>query len=127
MSTEEAQRKAFDDFRKISEENQQSSSPMRISQQQASGGGRLILAFKNTPMQYARIIKRSTQDLINGRGDWKTNISKIAYYGAAQNLIFNGLQNAIWTEAFDEDGNEKPNDKGARTATGDRDWETIKY
>jgi hypothetical protein len=116
MSTEEAQRKAFDDFRKISEENQQSSSPMRISQQQASGGGRLILAFKNTPMQYARIIKRSTQDLIAGRGDWKTNVSKIAYYGAAQNLIFNGLQNAIWTEAFDEDGDGT--EKGARTANG---------
>ena len=116
LSTEEAQRKAFDDFRKISEENQQSSSPMRISQQQASGGGRLILAFKNTPMQYARIIKRSTQDLIAGRGDWKTNISKIAYYGAAQNLIFNGLQNALWTEAFDEDGDGT--EKGARTANG---------
>jgi hypothetical protein len=116
LSTEEAQRKAFDDFRKISEENQQSSSPMRISQQQASGGGRLILAFKNTPMQYARIIKRSTQDLAAGRGDWKTNISKIAYYGAAQNLIFNGLQNALWTEAFDEDGDGT--EKGARTANG---------
>ena len=89
---------------------------MRISQQQASGGGRLILAFKNTPMQYARIIKRSTQDLIAGRGDWKTNVSKIAYYGAAQNLIFNGLQNALWTEAFDEDGDAT--EKGARTANG---------
>ena len=118
LSKEDAERRAFDDFRKISEENQQSSSPMRISQQQASGGGRLILAFQNTPMQYARIIKRSTQDLINGRGDWKTNVSKIVYYGAAQNLLFNGLQNAVWTEAFDEDGNEKPNDKGARTANG---------
>ena len=116
FSKEEAERKAFDDFRKISEENQQSSSPMRISQQQASGGGRLILAFKNTPMQYARIIKRSTQDLIAGRGDWKTNVSKIVYYGAAQNIIFNGLQNAVWTEAFDEDGDGT--EKGARTANG---------
>ena len=89
---------------------------MRISQQQASGGGRLILAFKNTPMQYARIIKRSTQDLIAGRGDWKTNVSKIVYYGAAQNIIFNGLQNAVWTEAFDEDGDGT--EKGARTANG---------
>ena len=116
LSTEEATRKAFDDFRKISEENQQSSSPMRISQQQASGAGRLILAFKNTPMQYARIIKRSTQDLVAGRGDWKTNVSKIMYYGAAQNLLFNGLQNAVWAEAFDEDGDGT--DRGARTANG---------
>tara|TARA_R110002020_G_scaffold371159_3_gene582757 strand:+ start:9513 stop:18854 length:9342 start_codon:yes stop_codon:yes gene_type:complete len=116
MSKELAEQQAFQDFRKISEENQQSSSPMRISQQQASGGGRLILAFANTPMQYARIIKRSTQDLINQRGDWKTNVSKIAYYGAAQNLIFNGLQNALWTEAFDEEGDD--DDKGARTFNG---------
>ena len=35
-------------------------------------------------MQYARIQKRAIQDLINGRGDAKTNISKIAYYGVAQ-------------------------------------------
>ena len=33
-------------------------------------------------MQYARIIKRSSQDLVAGRGDWKTNVSKIVYYGA---------------------------------------------
>ena len=54
--------------------------------------------------------------MVNGRGDWKTNVSKIAYYGAAQNLLFNGLQNAIWTEAFDEDGDGT--EKGARTANG---------
>ena len=42
-------------------------------------------------MQYARIQKRAAQDLINGRGDWKTNVSKIVYYGAIQNLIFNSL------------------------------------
>ena len=56
-------KQAFDDFYAIAEENQQSSNPSKISQQQASGAGRVILAFANTPMQYARIIKRSTQDL----------------------------------------------------------------
>ena len=46
-------------------------------------------------MQYARIQKRAGQDLINGRGDWKTNVSKIVYYGAIQNLIFNTLQSKL--------------------------------
>ena len=117
MSEKDAKWQAFEDFRFISEENQQSSSPMRISEQQASGAGRVILAFANTPMQYARIIKRSSEDLVKGRGDWRSNLSKIVYYGAAQNLIFNGLQNALWAESFDEDG-EDSSDRGARTANG---------
>ena len=53
--------------------------------QQASGLGRLVLNFANTPMQYARIIKKSTADLLAGRGDWRTNLSKILYYGLVQN------------------------------------------
>ena len=79
----EAETKAFDDFYQISEETQQSSRTDRISMQQASGLGRLVLNYANTPMQYARIIKKSTLDLLNGRGDWKSNISKIVilWYG----------------------------------------------
>ena len=96
MDIKEAEKRAFDDFYAIAEENQQSSNPSKISQQQASGAGRVILAFANTPMQYARIIKSSTQDLAAGRGDWKTNVSKIVYYGAIQNLIFNSLHRALW-------------------------------
>ena len=116
MPKEMAEAQAMDAWRKISEENQQSSSAMRISQQQASGAGRLILAYGNTPMQYSRIMKRAGQDLANNRGDWKTNVSKIVYYGAAQNLIFNALQNSLWTEAFDEDGDG--DGKAARTING---------
>jgi hypothetical protein len=116
MPKEMAEAQAMDAWRKISEENQQSSSAMRISQQQASGAGRLVLAYGNTPMQYSRIMKRAGQDLANNRGDWKTNVSKIVYYGAAQNLIFNALQNSLWTETFDEDGDG--NDKAARTING---------
>ena len=71
--------------------------------QQASGLGRLVLNFANTPMQYARIIKKSTKDLLAGRGDWRTNVSRILYYGAVQNLIFNALQQAIFTLLFDEE------------------------
>ena len=58
-------------------------------------------------MQYARIQKRAAQDLINGRGDWKTNISKIVYYGAIQNLIFNSLQQAVFALGFGEDDEDE--------------------
>ena len=100
---EQAERKAFEDFRETAEESQQSSRPDKISQEQASGLGRHVLAFANTPAQYARIIKKAALDLKNGRGDAKTNISKIVYYTFAQNLIFNTLQQAIFATAFDDD------------------------
>ena len=108
LSEKEAQDKAFLDFREITEENQQSSRPDRISQQQAGPLGRIILAFANTPAQYARIIQRAASDLKNGRGDAKTNISKIIYYGAVQNVIFNAMQQALFAIAF---GDEEPDDE----------------
>ncbi len=103
----EAEAKAFDDFYQISEESQQSSRTDRISMQQASGIGRLILNFANTPMQYARIMKKSALDLAAGRGDWRSNLSKIVYYGVAQNLIFNAMQQAIFALAFGSDDEEQ--------------------
>ena len=109
----EAEAKAFNDFYQISEESQQSSRTDRISMQQASGLGRLVLNFANTPMQYARIIKKSTKDLLAGRGDWKTNLSKIFYYGAMQNLIFNAMQAAVFTTLFKEDDDEEKERRGA--------------
>tara|TARA_Y100000289_G_scaffold26615_1_gene26182 strand:- start:2077 stop:3735 length:1659 start_codon:yes stop_codon:yes gene_type:complete len=120
MPQDLAQKQAFEDFYAIAEKNQQSSNPSKISQQQASGAGRVILAFANTPMQYARIIKRSTQDLINGRGDWKKNVGTIAFYGIIQNVIFNALQNAVFAQAFGEDEEEdkKKEDKAGRIANG---------
>ena len=108
LSEKEAQEKAFIDFREITEENQQSSRPDRISQQQAGPLGRLILAFANTPAQYARIIQKAASDLKNGRGDAKTNISQIIYYGAIQNVIFNAMQKALFAIAF---GDEEPDDE----------------
>ena len=117
MDQKSAEKQAFDDFYAIAEESQQSSNPSKISQQQASGAGRVILAFANTPMQYARIMKRAGQDLINGRGDWKTNVSKIVYYGAIQNLVFNALSNALFALMFDEEDEEK-DDKTGRIANG---------
>ena len=107
MSTELAEQQAFADFKDVAEESQQSSDASKISMQQASGAGRVILNWANTPMQYVRIQKRAAQDLINGRGDWKTNVSKIAYYGAIQNLIFNSLQQALFAIGFGSDEDEK--------------------
>ena len=107
----QAEAVAFNDFYKISEETQQSSRTDRISMQQASGLGRIILNYANTPMQYARIIKKATKDLLAGRGDAKTNISKIVYYGAVQNLIFNSLQQALFALAFAEDDEDPKQDR----------------
>ena len=103
MTDAEAEAQAFIDFRETAEESQQSSRPDRISMQQAGPLGRFVLAFANTPAQYARLIKKATSDLKNGRGDAKTNISKIIYYGVAQNLLFNALQQALFAFAFDDD------------------------
>lgn len=114
---EQAKELAFRDFRREAEQSQQSSDPMMISQEQADSIGRYILAFANTPSQYARIIKKAASDLKNGRGDAKTNISKIIYYSFAQNVIFTGLQQAIFATAFDDDG-EITEDKTINAANG---------
>ena len=123
MDQKLAEEKAFQDFRQIAEESQQSSSPDKISMQQASAAGRVILNWANTPMQYVRIQKRAIQDLIAGRGDAKVHMSRIAYYGAIQNVIFNALQQALFAIAFDdeEDDEKKKKNKDkkiARVANG---------
>ena len=111
-----AEAKAFEDFSDISDETQQSADPMLISSQQSSVLGRLVLAFQNTTMQYARLMKKAGQDLINGRGSKKENITKILYYGFLQNMIFNGLQNAFFAliPGFDDEEED------------DGTWETDK-
>ena len=101
MSQQEAEKQAFLDFQESSEASQQSSRADRISMQQANSIGRLFLAFQNTPMQYARIVKKATLDLANGRGDAKSNIAKIMYYGFAQNALFGALQSALFAGLFD--------------------------
>ena len=117
MEQKKAEEQAFLDFQEIAEETQQSSRTDRISMQQAGPLGRVVLAFANTPMQYNRLIKKAVLDLKNRRGDWRANVSKIVYYGAIQNVIFNGIQNALFTMAFDDD-DEIPQDKAIRTANG---------
>ena len=105
MSKVDAETAAFEDFSKVSDEAQQSGDPALVSQQQRSTAGRLILAFQNTPMQYTRLMKKAGQDIVNGRGDFKTNFSKIIYYGAVQNLIFNALQQTLFAliPGFDDE------------------------
>jgi hypothetical protein len=122
MSKEDATKQAFVDFQETAEETQQSSRPDRISLQQASGLGRLVLAFANTPMQYARLTKKAALDLINRRGDWKTNLSKLMYYGAVQNIVFSSLQTALFALAFDEEEEEeKTRSRYFRIANGTAD------
>ena len=111
MSQQDAETKAFEDMMEIAEETQQSAREDRISQQQASPLGKMILAFQNTPMQYNRLIKKAAMDLVNGRGDIKANISKIVYYGAIQNMIFYGLQQALFAALFGGDEEDELTDK----------------
>ncbi len=102
-----AEKIAFQDFRETAEESQQSSRPDKISQQQAGPLGRIILAFANTPSQYARIMKKAFLDLKNRRGSDKENIFKILYYGTLQNFIFNALQQALFAVSFGDEEEEK--------------------
>jgi len=102
-----AEKQAFEDFREISETSQQSSNAAKISDQQRSAAGRLILSFGNTQMQYARIQKRAIQDLINRRGSDKENLSKLIYYSTVQNLMFNALQQGVQFLLFDGDESDE--------------------
>jgi hypothetical protein len=100
---EQAMEKAMEDFVMETETGQQSSRQDMLSQQQTGGLGRLILAFKNTPMQYTRKILRASQDIKNNRGNTAENIGKIVYYGAIQNAMFVGLQTALFAALGEED------------------------
>jgi hypothetical protein len=119
LSDAKAKEKAMFDFQEIAEETQQSSREDLISQQQAGPLGRIILSFQNVTMQYTRLTKKALSDLVNRRGDMKTNISKLLYYGMVQNIVFGTLQSALAFMLFglrdDEDEEEK---KIERVANG---------
>ena len=103
LSLQEAEAKAFQDMVDASEPVQQSSDPSLVSKEQASILGRMVLAFQNVTMQYSRRMKKSVIDLAKGRGDFKTNVSRILYYGFVQNMVFNALQSALFALSFDDD------------------------
>ena len=118
MTEQQAIEQTMQEFQEIAEETQQSSRPDRISRQQASDIGRLILAFANTPLQYARLTKKAALDLVNRRGDWKTNASKLVYYGVAQNLLFSTLQSALFSMLLDDGVEEEEEKKLMYAANG---------
>jgi len=118
---EQAEEIAFKEFRDKSELSQQSSDPSKISPQQASDLGRIVLQFANTPMQYARLQKRAFQDLKNRRGNPKEHISKIIYYGVLQNVWFNFLQQAGFALGFVEMSDEEEEEKVFDTINGTLD------
>ena len=103
LSEAKAKEKAWLDFQETAEVSQQSSRPDLISQNQAGPMGRTVLAWANTPMQYGRIKEKAFRDIINRRGDTKTHLSKLAYYGAIQSALFAGLQSALFAFALDEE------------------------
>jgi hypothetical protein len=103
MTDAKAKEQAMLDFQEIAEETQQSSREDLVSKQQASVLGRIVLAFQNVTMQYGRLTKKALSDLVNRRGDTKTNISKILYYGAVQNIVFASLQSALMFMLFSGD------------------------
>jgi len=117
LSKKEAEAKAWSDFTEIAETTQQSARPDMISQQQASPLGKLILAFQNTPSQYNRFgIKKPALDIINRRKtppystQWQSdmsNLSRILYYGTIQNVIFYGLQSALFAMMFGDSDDEE--------------------
>ena len=116
MSQKEAEAAAFTDFQNITQSTQQSARPDMTSQQQASWIGKLVLNFLNTPSQYNRIIKKAGSDILNGRTtppnksltqSNMSNMSRILYYGAAQNLIFYGLQTALFAVMFGDEEDEE--------------------
>jgi hypothetical protein len=122
MSEAEAGAEAWKEFLKVTDQTQQSGDPRDISQQQRSAAGRLVLAFQNTSMQQARLVKKAGLDLINRRGDAKTNISKIVYYTAVQNIIFGALQSALFATIFSSDSDEE---KEKKKQTAEDKWLDI--
>jgi hypothetical protein len=120
LSQKEAEAAAFTDFQNITQSTQQSARPDMTSQQQASWIGKLVLNFLNTPSQYNRIIKKAGSDIKNRRmtppntsqtKSDMSNMSRILYYGAAQNLIFYSLQTALFAVMFG--GDDEDDDKRA--------------
>ena len=117
MSAQKANEQAMLDMQEIAEATQQSSREDLISQQQAGPLGRIILAFQNITMQYGRETKKAALDIANNRGDMKTNVSKLIYYGAVQNIVFLSLQSALAFALFGDD-DELIEDKTARVGNG---------
>lgn len=128
LEVKEAEKKAFLDFIETSDQAQQSGDPSLVSMEQASVLGRMVLAFQNTTQQYSRIMKRSGLDLIKRRQMPGTksmfqsdasNLSKIIYYGALQNLIFSSLSAGLFAliPGFGDNEEEEERNKSKEEKT----------
>jgi len=125
LSEAEASERALKEWRAESEKSQQSADPSKISAQQSSDLGRVVLQYVNTPMQYARLQKRDIQDIVNKRRmpgktlaeSNRVRVSRIIYYAAIQNLIFNAMQQGLFALGFGDtdisDDEQKKIIKGA--------------
>ena len=116
LSQKAAEKKAFTDFQAVTESTQQSARPDMVSQQQASSLGKIVLAFQNVTSQFNRIGKKAFLDIKNRRispGSSSqiqsdvSNVSRITYYLAAQNLIFYSLQTALFAMMFDDEPDDE--------------------
>ena len=116
MTKKEAEAKAWTDFEILAEATQQSARPDMVSQQQASPLGKVILAFQNVTSQFNRLGKKAFLDIKNRRitpGNTTqlqsdmSNLSRIAYYFAIQNLIFYSLQSALFMMMFDDNEDDE--------------------
>tara|TARA_R100001594_G_scaffold138808_1_gene182682 strand:+ start:11255 stop:21055 length:9801 start_codon:yes stop_codon:yes gene_type:complete len=110
---EEAREKAKVEWREMSDATQQTSRMDRVSPEQRSVSGRLVLPFSQVQMLYGRrYTDDAARDLINKRYDhlYKgensalKKIGQIIYGTTVSAAVFHGLQQAIFKVIFD-DGN----------------------
>ena len=129
LSKKEAEAKAWTDFQNITQSSSSPNITDMTSQQQSMWIGKMVLNFQNITSQYNRIIKKSASDIYNRRitppnttqfQSDASNMSRILYYGAVQNVIFYSLQTALFAVMFgDEDEeNEKFLKKKERVING---------
>lgn len=115
---EQAEKKTMADFYQTSEKSQQSADVSKISGNQASKTGRILLSFMNTPFQYSRIMKKAAIDIAKKRGSLTNNVSKLVFYGVLQNTMFNALQNLIFATMWgDDDDEEEAKQKDSKQRT----------
>ena len=116
LSKAEAEKKAFEDFVEVAEATQQSARVDMIGMQQKLPIGKILLAFQNYGSQVVRIKKKAVLDLVNRRitppyktqkGSDMANVSKIIHYAVVQNVLFHGLQTAIFALAFSDDDEDR--------------------
>jgi len=113
LSEKEAEERALEDWREMSDATQQTSRMDRVSQEQKSVAGRLILPFSSVQLAYGRrYVDDPARDLINGRYEGLIKgensalkkVGQIVYGTVLQGALFHALQQGVFKVLF-EDGN----------------------